>query len=198
MDWSTILSFSAFAFVAAFTPGPNNIMLAASGANFGFRASLPHILGICIGFCLLVAAAGYGLAGLFAAFPSLYDVLKILSLVFLVYLAWKIGSSDKADNRRRDRPLRFWQAASFQLVNPKGISVIISSVTAYTSDAAAVGEEIFILLVVFAAASAGSTCAWTIFGVFIRRFLHQGKRLRIFNIAMASLLLASLAPIFAA
>ncbi|MFZ8993163.1 MAG: LysE family translocator, partial [Candidatus Puniceispirillaceae bacterium] len=82
MDLSTALSFTLFAFVAAFTPGPNNVMLAASGANFGFRASLPHIFGVFTGFILLVVAAGFGLAGLFAAFPALYDILKIISIIF--------------------------------------------------------------------------------------------------------------------
>jgi threonine/homoserine/homoserine lactone efflux protein len=197
MDWPTILSFSTFAFVAAFTPGPNNIMLAASGANFGFRASLAHIAGICVGFCLLVVGAGFGLSGLFAAFPGLYEILKGLSLLFLLYLAWKIGSAGKTETQHRDRPLRFWQAAAFQLVNPKGISVIISAVTAYTSSAAAVFEEVLILLIVFALVTVGSTVTWTAFGVFIRNLLHQGSRLRLFNMTMAALLLTSLIPIIA-
>jgi len=198
MDWPTILSFSIFAFVAAFTPGPNNIMLAASGANFGFRATVPHILGICVGFCLLVVAAGYGLAGLFIALPGLYDILKILSLCFLLYLVWKIGSAGKTKARRSDQPLRFWQGAAFQLVNPKGVSVIISAVTAYTDSAEVVASNVSVLLAVFAIVTASSTCAWTAFGVWIRGVLDRGNRLRIFNIIMASLLLLSLIPIVTA
>ena len=93
MDLPTLLSFSLFAFVATFTPGPNNVMLAASGANFGFRASLPHILGVFAGFMTLVVAAGFGLASLFAALPALYDILKITSILFLLYLAWKIANA---------------------------------------------------------------------------------------------------------
>ena len=125
MDLQTILSFTLFAAVSAFTPGPNNIMLAASGANFGFRASLPHILGISIGFISLVIGAGFGLANLFAAFPDLYDIMKIFSFMFLIYIAWRIGSAGHAQTQRPSEPLRFWQAAVFQLVNPKGVSVII-------------------------------------------------------------------------
>lgn len=147
MDLPTLLSFSLFAFVAAFTPGPNNVMLAASGANFGFRASLPHILGVFTGFTILVVAAGFGLASLFAALPALYDILKIISILFLLYLAWKIANEGHAETRHDDRPLRFWQAAMFQLVNPKGITVIISSVTAYTSSAANLASEMLVIFI---------------------------------------------------
>ena len=195
MDLPTILSFTLFASVSAFTPGPNNIMLAASGANFGFRASLPHILGVSVGFILLVIAAGFGLAGLFLTFPELYDILKIVSFLFLVYLAWKIGSAGQTQHHSSSEPLRFWQAAIFQLVNPKGVSVIISSVTAYTSSANAVASEVFILSIVFSFVTVGSTCTWTLFGLIIKKILNTRKRLRIFNITMASLLLASLLPI---
>ena len=197
MDISTILSFTMFAFVSAFTPGPNNIMLAASGANFGFRASLPHILGVSVGFIALVIAAGFGLASLFSAFPHLYSLLKIISFLFLVYLAWRIGSADQTQSWRSNKPLRFWQATTFQLVNPKGVSVVISSVTAYTSSASAVANEMFILVVVFSFVTVGSTCTWTLFGLMIRQTFNTQKKLRLFNVIMASLLLASLLPIVA-
>ena len=197
MDWPTILSFSSFAFVAAFTPGPNNIMLAASGANFGFRATLPHIIGICIGFCLLVLMAGFGLTNLFALIPELYTILKFVSFLFLLYLAWKIATAAAPKQGGRTTPLRLWQAALFQMVNPKGISVIISAVTAYTSTAAALANDVVIMLVVFSAVTIAATCTWTVFGVFIRDFLRRPGRLRWFNSLMALLLLASLIPIVA-
>jgi len=197
MDWPTILSFSSFAFVAAFTPGPNNIMLAASGANFGFRATLPHIIGICIGFCLLVLMAGFGLANLFALIPEIYTILKFVSFLFLLYLAWKIATAAAPEQGDRTTPLRLWQAALFQMVNPKGISVIISAVTAYTSTAAALANDVVIMLVVFSAVTIAATCTWTVFGVFIRDFLRRPGRLRWFNSLMTLLLLASLIPIVA-
>ena len=195
MDLPTIVSFTLFATVSAFTPGPNNIMLAASGANFGFRASLPHILGVSAGFISLVIAAGFGLAGLFAAFPNLYDIMKIISFMFLIYLAWRIGSAGQAQSQHPSEPLQFWQAAMFQLVNPKGVSVIISSVTAYTSSATTVASEVFVLFVVFSFVTIGSTLSWTLFGLVIGQVLNTRKRLRLFNIIMASLLLVSLMPI---
>ena len=195
MDLPTILSFTLFATVSAFTPGPNNIMLAASGANFGFRATLPHIIGVSAGFISLVIAAGFGLANLFTVFPNLYNILKIISFMFLIYLAWRIGSAGRVQNRRPTEPLRFWQAAVFQLINPKGVSVIISSVTAYTSSATALASEVFVLFVVFSLVTIGSTLTWTLFGLVIRQVLNTKKRLRLFNVAMASLLLASLLPL---
>ena len=194
MDGSTLISFATFAMVAAFTPGPNNVMLAASGANFGFRRTLPHIFGILVGFCGLVVAAGLGLATLFAMMPWLYDMLKVISVLFLCYLAWKIGSAGRAVTKDTDRPLSFFQAASFQLINPKAVTVIISSVTAYTSTAENVSAEVTMLLVVFAAVTICATCTWAVFGTAIAYLLTSQTRLRQFNITMALLLVASLLP----
>ena len=194
MDSSTLISFATFAVVAAFTPGPNNLMLAASGANYGFRRTLPHIFGILVGFCSLVVAAGLGLATLFTIMPWLYDVLKVISVLFLLYLAWKIGSAGCATTKHKDRPLSFVQAASFQLINPKSITVIISSVTAFTSTAENVGAEVTILLVVFATVTICATCTWAVFGTAIAHLLTSQTRLRQFNIIMSLLLVASLLP----
>ena len=194
MDSSTLISFATFAIVAAFTPGPNNVMLAASGANFGFRRTLPHIFGILVGFCTLIVAAGLGLATLFSIMPWLYDISKIISFLFLLYLAWKIGSAGRATSKHNDRPLSLIQAASFQLINPKTITVTISSVTAYTSTAENVGAEILILLVVFGTVTVGATCTWAAFGTVIAHLLTKQTRLRKFNIIMALLLVASLLP----
>ena len=194
MDSSTLISFSTFAVVAAFTPGPNNVMLAASGANYGFRRTLPHIFGILFGFCSLVVAAGLGLATIFMIMPWLYDVLKVISVLFLLYLAWKIGTAGCATTKHKDRPLSFVQAASFQLINPKSITVIISSVTAFTSTAENVGAEVTILLVVFATVTICATCTWAVFGTAIAHLLTSQTRLRQFNIIMSLLLVASLLP----
>ena len=194
MDNGTLISFATFALVAAYSPGPNNVMLAASGANFGFRRTLPHIFGILFGFCSLVVAAGLGLVTLFVVIPWLYNVLKVMSVLFLLYLAWKIGSAARATTQARPKPLSFVQAASFQLINPKAITVIISSVTAYTSTAENVGAEVTILLVVFATATICATCTWAVFGTAIANLLNNKNRLHQFNITMALLLLASLFP----
>ena len=141
-----------------------------------------------------MVAAGLGLATLFAMMPLLYDVLKVISVLFLLYLAWKIGSAGRTTTKGNDRPLSFFQAASFQLVNPKAITVIISSVTAYTSTAENVGAEVTMLLVVFAIVTICATCTWAVFGTAIAHLLTSHTRLRQFNMTMALLLVASLSP----
>lgn len=195
METTNLLAVITFAMVTAFTPGPNNLMLAASGANFGFRRTVPHIAGITIGFMTVFLAAGAGLASLFAALPQLYDLLKILSVLFLIYLAWRIGSAGRAERRDRDRPLSFTQAALFQAVNPKGVSVIISTVSAYTSDAHSLASEISVLLIVFVLTTIGATTSWCLFGTAIARIFMTRRKLRMFNVTMAFLLILSLIPI---
>ena len=195
METPNLLAVITFAMVTAFTPGPNNLMLAASGANFGFRRTVPHIAGITIGFMTVFLAASAGLASLFAALPQLYDLLKVLSVLFLIYLAWRIGSAGRTERPDRDRPLRFTQAALFQAVNPKGVSVIISTVSAYTSDAHSLTSEISVLLTVFVLTTIGATTSWCLFGTAIARILNTRRELRMFNVTMAFLLILSLIPI---
>ena len=141
--------------------------------------------------------AGFGLVNLFALIPELYAILKFFSFLFLIYMAWKIATATTPEQGGRTTPLRLWQAALFQMVNPKVISVIISAVTAYTSTAAALANEVVIMLIVFSAVTITATCTWTIFGVVIRNFLRRPGRLRWFNSLMALLLLTSLIPIMA-
>ena len=195
METTNLLAVITFAMVTAFTPGPNNLMLAASGANFGFRRTVPHIAGITIGFMTVFLAAGAGLASLFAALPQLYDLLKILSVLFIIYLAWRIGSAGRAERRDRDRPLSITQAAVFQAVNPKGVSVIISTVSAYTSDAHSLASEISVLLTVFVLTTIGATTSWCLFGTAVARIFNTRRKLRMFNVTMAFLLILSLIPI---
>jgi len=114
-----MLALVAFAFVASITPGPNNLMLMASGANFGLVRSLPHLFGISIGFVVMVAMVGAGLAQVFATYPSVYRVLQVASVVYLLYLAWKIATAAGPGSAEADgQPLNFLQAALFQWVNP--------------------------------------------------------------------------------
>lgn len=195
METTNLVAIIIFAVVTAFTPGPNNLMLAASGANFGFRRSVPHIAGITVGFMTVFLAAGAGLAGLFAALPQLYNLLKILSVLFLVYLAWRIGCAGKASQRGHDKPLSFTQATLFQAVNPKGVSVIISTVSAYTSDAESLVSEIGILMTIFVLTTIGATTSWCLFGAAISRILNTTHKMRLFNVSMAILLILSLIPI---
>jgi len=195
MDSSTLIAVITFATVTAFTPGPNNLMLAASGANFGFRRSLPHILGIWVGFMSMFLAASFGLASLFALLPALYSILKVLSIMFLLYLAWRIATAGRAESKEKDKPLQLWQAALFQVVNPKGVSVIISTISAYTSGALNVASEITPLAFIFFCTTVSATTSWCLFGTAIARIFTTRRRLRIFNVGMAILLVLSLIPI---
>src|SRR3712207_1250882 len=117
----TALALVSFAFVAAMTPGPNNIMLTASGVNFGFARTVPHMLGICAGFVALVLSVGIGVGAAFTTLPALQTVLKVIGAGYMLWLAWKVATAAPADSdEQRSSPLTFWQAVAFQWVNPKG------------------------------------------------------------------------------
>jgi threonine/homoserine/homoserine lactone efflux protein len=181
-----------FAFTAAITPGPNNVMLIASGANFGFRRTVPHMAGIALGHPFLVLVIGLGLIGIFDLYPPLQTGLRVVSVVYLLYLAWKIANAaPPKEGEAAGRPLTFLQAAGFQWVNPKAWTMAMSAITIY-----AVGRDLASVLWVCAAFLVSgiiATTVWTRMGVELRRFLSTSARLRAFNWTMAALLVASLA-----
>jgi threonine/homoserine/homoserine lactone efflux protein len=187
----------AFCFVGVITPGPNNLMLMASGANFGFRRTVPHMFGIGIGMPVLVLLVGIGVIRVFEAFPIVQTMLTILSVAYLLYLAWKIANA--APPRRAEegqetgKPLTFLQAAAFQWVNPKAWFMALSAITLYAG-----GREPMAILWVagaYCAVSSISTTSWTALGQQMRRFLSTPGRLRAFNWTMAALLVATLIPV---
>lgn len=196
MGLDVFLALMGFAFVTVITPGPNNLMLMVSGANFGFRRTLPHMLGIGIGFPAMVALVGVGALRLFEAWPAARTGLAVLCGVYLLYLAWKIAQATPPDGTRAaGRPLTFWQAAAFQWVNPKAWTMALSAITLY----AGTREVQAVLLVagVYVVVSGVSTASWTLLGLRIGQVLHSPRRLRWFNRAMAVLLLASVLPVLA-
>ena len=189
-----LAALALFAFVTSITPGPNNTMLMASGANFGFRATIPHGLGVSGGFFLLVMAVGLGLGGLFAAYPSLHDILAVVGGLYLLWLAWKIGTSKGLGlGEAGAKPQTFLQAAAFQWVNPKAWAMALGAVTAYAPREHYV-FNIFLVSLIFTAINLPCVMSWTGFGVGLRRFLDRPAVLRGFNIAMALLLVLSLVP----
>ncbi|MCY1291505.1 Cysteine/O-acetylserine efflux protein [compost metagenome] len=197
MSPELLLAFILFAFVTSVTPGPNNMMLLASGVNFGVRRSVPHMLGISLGFMVLVVAVGLGLGQLFEAFPPLYTALRYLGATYLLYLAWKIARAGAPDSGEAGgKPFSFLQAAAFQWVNPKAWIMAIGAITTYTP------QENFLVNVVliaalFALVNCPSVGLWTVAGSLLRRWLDDPRVLRIFNVGMALLLVASLYPILA-
>lgn len=190
-----IVSFLMFAFASSITPGPNNIMLMASGANFGFRATVPHMIGVIIGFGVMVLLVGFGLAGLFSALPWLYKILRVLGASYLLYLAYKIATADgMGSDKSTARPMTFLQAIAFQWINPKAWTIALVAITAYApADRLFLNVTIVSVLFVFVGLPCSS--AWTVFGVALKSLLSRPATLRAFNITMAALLVASLFPL---
>jgi threonine/homoserine/homoserine lactone efflux protein len=198
MSADTLLAFSMFALVTSITPGPNNFMLLASGVNFGFRASVPHMLGISGGFLLMVVVVGLGLAGIFARLPWAYDVLKGVGAVYMLYLAWRIARSgpptDDALPGRPAGPMGFWGAAAFQWVNPKAWIMALGAFSTYVP-AASGWPTIIAVALLFALINLPSVGMWALFGSGLRHLLQVRRHRLIFNGSMAGLLVASLYPL---
>ncbi len=190
-------AFLPFAVVAAFTPGPNNLLLAASGANFGIRRTIPHVLGVVGGFPLLVLAVGLGLGTLFQRHPEVHTVLKFGGAAFLIYLAWRIATAGHGTAETAPgRPLTFLEAALFQWVNPKAWIFAVSAIATYTTVGGRASVEIAVILAICVLVTIGSTIAWTGFGVGLNRVLQESPRmLRAFNVGMALLLVLSIVPV---
>lgn len=198
MTAELLIAFIAFAFVTSVTPGPNNMMLLASGVNFGMRRSLPHMFGISLGFMLLVMAVGLGLGQVFEQVPQLYTLLRYLGATYLLYLAWKIANAGVPDPHvgKRSKPFSFLQAAAFQWVNPKAWVMAIGAITTYTPQDNFV-VNVLLIAALFALVNCPSVGLWTMAGSLLRNWLSNPRVLRAFNIGMALLLVASLYPIFA-
>ena len=194
MSLETFLAMVSFAFVMAFTPGPNNVMLTASGANFGMARTTPHMIGVVIGYAVLLCAAGGGLGALIVAFPAIQTALKIVGGAYMLWLAWKVANAGKTnDEGGAAQPLTFLQAAAFQWINPKGLIIAFGAVALYVHPENAV-RDFAIMLVVFTVATLGSTITWAGFGAALRKVLKNERHARIFNVVMALLLVASIVP----
>jgi threonine/homoserine/homoserine lactone efflux protein len=199
MSSSLLFAFVVFAVVMFFTPGPNNIMLLSSGLTYGFRRTVPHIAGITVGFAFMVGAVGVGLGAVFIAYPVLQTILKYGGVAYLIYLAAVIAmaeppSADK-DERPGRGPMTFLGAAMFQWINAKGWVMVIGTITAYAAIATfpwniAIQVGLSLMLGVV------SCTVWALFGTALRPVLTSRRAIRIFNVAMAALLLASLYPVF--
>jgi threonine/homoserine/homoserine lactone efflux protein len=186
-----------FALVTSITPGPNNTMLLASGVNFGFRRTLPHLFGISAGVVLLMLSVGFGLGEAFERFPALYSALEIASVAYLLYLAWKIGTSGEVKLRKGERrPMRFFEAVAFQWINPKAWMMVLTAVTTIHVSQR-YGSNVMLMALLFYIVGFPCICLWAGFGTAMREVLSDPKRLRLFNVGMALLLVGSLYPIAA-
>jgi len=194
MSISLILPLALFSFVAAVTPGPNNVMLASSGLTYGLRRTVPHMLGITGGFMLMLVLVGLGLGALLPQQPGLHRALQLVCMAYLLYLAWKIATAQPVSAQSTGaRPLSFLQAAGFQWVNPKAWAFVTSVVAVYVP-AADFFFNLCVAALICGLTTLPSVLVWTLFGVALRQLLQRPEAVRRFNITMALLLVISLYP----
>jgi len=196
MTYEVLTALAVFALVSSITPGPNNLMLMASGVNFGAQRTIPHALGVCIGFTVMVGLVGVGLMGIFEAIPYSHAALKGLSTLYLLYLAYKLATTaTMGEGATNNQPMTFWQAVLFQWVNPKAWTMALTAMTVYAGGGSM--QLVLLVTLVFGLVNAPSISVWVLAGDRLGRFLSTPYRLRTFNILMAALLVASLYPVLA-
>ncbi len=191
MSADSLLALVAFAFATLWTPGPNNILLANSGATYGFRRTIPHLIGVSWGFPFMMFCVAVGLGEAFRAEPALREGLRYVGTGVMLWIAWKVASAGRAKAEGgRGRPWRFHEAVAFQWINPKAWSMSVGVASAYMAGARPVLEAASISSV-FVLIGMGSAAGWCAFGAAIRRWLSTDARLRAFNVAMGGLVAAS-------
>lgn len=184
--------FMLFAFSMSATPGPNNMMLTASGANFGFRRTLPHMLGISIGCMCLMSAVALGLNAVFQQWPVMQQLLKVSGSLYLLWLAWKIATAPPPEageggTGKRAKPLTFWQAAAFQFANPKAWVMAISGIASFTLTGDAFFRSAVLVIMLMGLVNLPSIAMWAGFGVALGRRLKTPGHWRRFNLLMGGL-----------
>ena len=189
--WGTIL----FVSIVSMTPSPNDLLLAASGANYGFIRTLPHMCGVIVGFALMVVASGFGLGIILNEFPQVILPMKIISVSFLIYLSWRIAKGGAHVIEGKAQPLSFLPAVLFQTINPKGISFLLSIMGAQVSDTGPLLPQLIPLFILLPAFTVLSAVTWTMFGAAIGRLMQSQQAFKIFNVIMASLLIICVIPI---
>lgn len=195
MEIAILTGLLGFVFVTTVTPGPNNLMLLASGANFGYRRSLPHMFGIASGMFIMVGLVGMGLLALFTAIPAFTIILKAVSVCYLLWLALKIARAKPIGESGEGKacPMSFLQAVMFQWVNPKAWAMALSAVSLYAADGTF--ESVSIVAGAFGLICLPSNSLWTWLGTLLRRWLSDPVKLRLFNFSMAALLMVTLYPV---
>jgi len=195
MTTSLFIALIIFAFIAAYTPGPNNAVLLATGVNFGFRAAIPMILGVAIGFPFLILCVGLGLGRIFDVYPFLLTVIKVIGSIYMVWLAWKIATARPSENDSivSSKPLNFIQGCGFQWVNPKAWIMGAYSLSAFTLPMQ-FKTGLFIVVGVYLFMGLTSAVTWAAFGVALKNLMNDPKWFRIINTGLAAALVLSLAP----
>ena len=194
MEYLTII---LFAIATCVTPGPNNTMIMTSGLNYGIQRSLPHYLGIILGFPAMVVAVGLGLASLFEQYAVLHLLLKVAGASYLTFLAWQIASAPVSDlSVTEGKPFTFLQAAAFQWVNPKAWVLAVGATAIYTVVGSDYSLQVLVIAIIFLVFGAPCIMLWLWFGASLKRLLQKPESVKYFNYAMATLLMLSLLPVF--
>lgn len=191
MNLELVSALALFAFVSSATPGPNNLMLMNSGANFGFRQTIPHLFGVSLGFVIMLMLVGLGVSQLFDLLPISYAILKVLCIGYLFYLAFKIATNTSpiGETQANNKPFSFIQAALFQWVNPKAWSMSLSAISLYAPNKTLL--SVVVVALVFGLINLPCVSSWTLLGQKLQKALEKPIHLRIFNISMALLLVVS-------
>ncbi len=193
----TLIPLVLFAFIGSFTPGPNNLMVTASGTSFGFRRTIPHIFGVLVGFSGMILAFGLGLGQIFQAYPIIHQWLRIAGALYLLYLAWRIArAGDLTAGDTVQRPLSVLEAALFQFLNPKAWTLTFGVIAAFTTPGGSILRELAVIIAIFAVMIIGTLTVWCLFGVAIRHFLSSPRALRVTNLVMAALVALSVVMLF--
>ena len=187
-----ILSMALFWIVAAYTPGPNNVIASYSGFNFGIKKTLPHIFGVALGFTFLIFLLTIGLANVFKIFPIIQVSLKYLGSIFLIYLAYKIYFSKVDSEKKNENPVKFIETFLFQFLNPKGVIASIILVSTYINPGETFVSYTTQIIIMALIVSVTSITLWTFLGKFFRKFATNQKFINYFNYAMSLLLLTSI------
>lgn len=196
MSFDQWLSMGLFTITMAITPGPNNAMLMASGVNHGIKSSIPHFLGINLGFPVMVIVMGMGIGSIFDQYPIIHKIIQIAGALYLIYLAWLIGTTTESKlDQKSSKPLTFKQAAIFQWINPKAWVIIAVAMAAYTNDEENIYLQVSIMALTFVFLGSPCSMVWLACGRALKNLLKSSVHLRAFNITMALLLVSSLVPV---
>ena len=179
------------------TPGPNNIMLTASGKNFGYIKTIPHMLGVVLGFLSLIIVFGLGLTVIFTKYPIIQFILRIVGSIYLLYLSYRIYSSVNTEDLSKSKPITFMESSLFQYVNPKGVMMAITTISIYTDHInfkfiSSFNEGMIYILIAFTISNIIAVITWTSVGVFIGQFIKSARGIKIFNALMAFLLVLTI------
>ena len=171
-----------------FTPGPNNAVASYSAFNFGFKKTIPLIMGVGLGYTTLVILINFVLISIFKTYPIIQEIIRILGTVFLVYLAYKIATSNTSNNEKKTNPVTFYDTFVFQFINPKGVMAATTLISKFVNQDNYISTSVMVIIVCSLTAFSSIT-AWTLLGKFLRKFATNNSFIKRFNYVMSMLIL---------